>query len=93
LPGSTRLFVGHDYCRGGREPAWEATIAEQRAANIHVKDGIDEAAFVKVRTERDKTLPFPDRMLHALQVNLRGGRLPDAESDGRSYFKIPANRF
>jgi glyoxylase-like metal-dependent hydrolase (beta-lactamase superfamily II) len=93
LPGPTRLFVGHDYCRGGREAAWEATVAEQRAANIHVKDGIGEAQFVKTRTERDKTLPFPDRMLHALQVNLRGGRLPDAESDGRSYFKIPANRF
>jgi glyoxylase-like metal-dependent hydrolase (beta-lactamase superfamily II) len=93
LPEKTRTFVGHDYCKGGREPKWEATVAEHRRANIHVKDGISEAEFVKVRTERDKTLPFPDRMLHALQVNLRGGRLPEPESDGVSYFKIPANRF
>jgi hypothetical protein len=68
-------------------------VAEHKASNIHVKDGISEAEFVKVRTARDETLPFPDRMLHALQVNLRGGRLPEPESDGMSYFKIPANRF
>lgn len=93
LPRETRLFVGHDYGKGGREPQWEATVAEHKAANIHVKDGTSQAEFVKLRTERDKTLPLPDRMLHALQVNLRGGRLPDPENDGRSYFKIPANRF
>lgn len=94
LPATTRLFVGHDYCHGGkREPKWEATVAEHKAGNIHVKDGISQDEFVKIRTERDKTLPFPDRMLHALQVNLRGGRLPEPENDGRSYFKIPADRF
>ena len=93
LPPQTRLFVGHDYRHGGREPEWESTVAEQKAANIHVKDGISQAEFVKLRSERDKTLPQPDRMLHALQVNLRGGRLPEPESDGHSYFKIPANRF
>jgi len=93
LPASTRLFVGHDYCKGGREPKWEATVAEHKAKNIHVKDGVSQAQFVKLRTERDKTLALPDRMLHALQVNLRGGRLPEPENDGRSYFKIPANRF
>jgi glyoxylase-like metal-dependent hydrolase (beta-lactamase superfamily II) len=93
LPEKTRLFVGHDYCKGGRAPQWEATVAEHKRTNIHVKDGISQAEFVKIRTERDKTLPFPDRMLHALQVNLRGGRLPEPESDGVSYFKIPANRF
>lgn len=93
LPGKTRLFVGHDYCHGGRAPQWESTVAEQKAANIHIKDGISQSEFVKLRTERDKTLPLPDRMLHALQVNLRGGRLPEPESDGHSYFKIPANRF
>ncbi len=93
LPAATRLFVGHDYCKDGREPKWEATVAEQRAENIHVKDGITEAQFVKLRTERDQTLSLPDRMLHALQVNLRGGRLPEPESDGHNYFKIPANRF
>jgi glyoxylase-like metal-dependent hydrolase (beta-lactamase superfamily II) len=93
LPASTRLFVGHDYCKGGREPKWEATVAEHKAENIHVKDGVSRDEFVKLRNERDKTLALPDRMLHALQVNLRGGRLPDPENDGRSYFKIPANRF
>ena len=93
LPARTRLFVGHDYCKDGRPPQWEASVAEQKAKNIHVKDGISEAQFVKLRTERDKTLPLPDRMLHALQVNLCGVRLPEPESDGHSYFKIPANRF
>jgi glyoxylase-like metal-dependent hydrolase (beta-lactamase superfamily II) len=92
LPQETRLFVGHDYCHGGREPKWEATVAEHRAANVHVKDGVSEAEYVELRNERDKTLPLPDRMLHALQVNLRGGRLPAPEADGNSYFKIPANR-
>ena len=93
LPAETRLFVGHDYCKGGRDPQWEATVAEHKKNNIHVKDGVTQEQFVKLRTERDKTLALPDRMLHALQVNLRGGRLPDPESDGHSYFKIPANRF
>ena len=93
LPPQTRLFVGHDYCKDGRAPQWEASVAEHKAKNIHVKDGTSEAQFVKLRTERDKTLPLPDRMLHALQVNLRGGRLPEPESDGHSYFKIPANGF
>jgi glyoxylase-like metal-dependent hydrolase (beta-lactamase superfamily II) len=93
LPEHTRLFVGHDYCQDGREPAWEATVAEHKAKNIHVKDGVGEAEYVKLRTERDRTLPLPDRMLYALQVNLCGGRLPAPEDDGRSYFKVPANRF
>jgi glyoxylase-like metal-dependent hydrolase (beta-lactamase superfamily II) len=93
LPAQTRLFVGHDYCKDGRAPQWEATVAEQKAKNIHVKDGTTQEQFVKLRSARDQTLSLPDRMLHALQVNLRGGRLPEPESDGRSYFKIPANRF
>lgn len=93
LPDETRLFVGHDYCKDGREPQWEATVAEHKAANIHLKGGVGEADFVKLRTERDRTLALPDRMLHALQVNLRGGRLPAAEADGRYYLKIPVNKF
>lgn len=93
LPAKTRLFVGHDYCKDGREPQWEATVAQHRRDNIHVRDGISEAEFVRLRNERDRTLPLPERMLHALQVNLRGGRLPEPEDDGHSYFKIPANRF
>jgi glyoxylase-like metal-dependent hydrolase (beta-lactamase superfamily II) len=93
LPPATRLFVGHDYCKDGREPMWEATVAEHKQSNVHVKDGVSLAEFAKLRTERDKTLSLPDRMLHALQVNLRGGRLPDPEADGRSYLKIPVNWF
>jgi glyoxylase-like metal-dependent hydrolase (beta-lactamase superfamily II) len=93
LPETTRLFVGHDYCKDGREPQWEATVADHRAHNIHVRDGTSEDEFVRIRRERDRTLPLPVRMLHALQVNLRGGRLPEPESDGHSYLRIPLNRF
>jgi glyoxylase-like metal-dependent hydrolase (beta-lactamase superfamily II) len=93
LPGKTRLFVGHDYCHDGREPEWESTVEVQKASNVHVKDGVTEAEFVKLRSERDHTLPLPDRMLHALQVNLRAGRLPEPESDGERYLRIPLNRF
>ncbi len=93
-PDDFRIFVGHDYGAGERkEPAWESTVAEQRAHNKHIGGGVSKADYVKVREERDATLPLPNRMLHALQVNLRGGRLPEPESDGHSYFKIPANRF
>ena len=94
LPGDTRLFVGHDYGTASRdEIRWEATVDEHRRDNVHVHDGKTEAEFVETRDTRDATLDLPDRMLHALQVNLRGGRLPPAESDGNHYFKIPANRF
>lgn len=93
LGDDTRLFVGHDYGTDERsEPAWEATAGEHRAHNAHIGGGVSEDAFVKLRDERDATLSLPDRMLYALQVNLRGGRLPEPESDGHSYFRIPANR-
>ena len=92
LPEDTRLFVGHDYGAEGRsEPAWESTVAEQRARNVHPV--ADRAAFVEAREARDATLPLPARMLMALQVNLRGGRPPGAEADGRRYLKIPLDRF
>lgn len=90
LPGDTRLFVGHDYQPGGREPLWETTVDEQKRSNAHV-NGKDEAAFVALRTARDKTLPMPKLILHALQVNIRGGRLPEPEEDGQRYLKIPLN--
>ncbi len=94
LPGETRVFIGHDYGKGDRkEPAWEATVAEHLASNVHVKKGTSKDVFIATREERDATLALPDRMLHALQVNLRGGELPEPEEDGHSYFKIPANRF
>jgi glyoxylase-like metal-dependent hydrolase (beta-lactamase superfamily II) len=93
LPGDTALFVGHDYGKGGREPMCMATVAQHRAENIHVRDGIDEEEFVRIRSERDATLPLPGLMLAALQVNIRGGRLPEPDADGRSFLKIPLNYF
>ncbi len=95
LPDDTRLFIGHDYppVDDREDPAWEATVAEHREKNPHVGGGRSKEDYVKLRDERDATLPLPDRMLHALQVNLRAGQLPPPEDDGRSYFKIPANRF
>ena len=93
LRDETRLFVGHDYGKDGREPMWEATVAEHKARNIHLSGNVSEEEFRRTRDERDATLALPDRMLHALQVNLRGGRLPEPEGDGHRYFKIPANRF
>lgn len=93
LPGDTATFVGHDYGKDDREPTCMATVAQHRAGNIHVKDGIDEEAFVRTRNERDATLPLPGLMLAALQVNIRGGRLPDPECDGRSFLKVPLNYF
>ncbi|SHI87547.1 MBL fold metallo-hydrolase [Wenxinia saemankumensis] len=95
LPDGTRLFVGHDYPPVGdrSEPAWEATVADHRAHNAHVGGGVTKAAFRDLRDTRDATLKLPDRMLAALQVNLRGGRLPPAEADGHSYLKVPLNRF
>lgn len=94
LPPETRLFVGHDYgTRDRDEPMWEATVAEHRATNIHVRDGTQREEWIERRTRRDRSLALPDRILAALQVNLRGGRLPEAEADGRHYLKLPVNRF
>lgn len=93
LPDDTRVFVGHDYAPGGRAAACMARLAEHKAANIHLKDAPSEAEFRAIRDARDATLPLPRLMLAALQVNIRGGRLPEAEQNGRSYLKIPLNRF
>ncbi|WJI71551.1 MULTISPECIES: MBL fold metallo-hydrolase [unclassified Mesorhizobium] len=89
LPDDTRVFVGHDYQAGGREPYWESTVAEQRAKNIHLVAARSEAEFVDLREARDKTLPMPRLILHALQVNMNGGRLPEPEANGRRYLKFP----
>jgi uncharacterized protein (TIGR01244 family) len=88
LPAETRLFTGHDYQPDGRNPRWESTVAEQLRSNPHLVD-VDEAAFVQLRTARDKTLSMPKLILHALQVNIRGGRLPEPEANGRRYLKFP----
>ncbi|MCX7304808.1 MAG: bifunctional sulfur transferase/dioxygenase Blh [Hyphomicrobiales bacterium] len=88
LPDATRLFTGHDYQPGGRNPKWESTVGEQKRLNPHLA-GMDEARFVALRDARDRTLPMPKLILHALQINVRGGRLPDPEANGRRYLKFP----
>src|SRR5690606_2046424 len=80
LPDKTRLFVGHDYQPDGREPLWETTVAEQKAKNTHISKCSSEAEFVAMREARDRTLPMPKLILHALQVNINGGRLPEPEA-------------
>jgi glyoxylase-like metal-dependent hydrolase (beta-lactamase superfamily II) len=89
LPDATRMFTGHDYRPNGRPAAWESTVGEQKRTNPHLKGNPSEQEFVQTREARDKTLPMPKLILHALQVNLRGGRLPAPENNGRSYLKIP----
>jgi glyoxylase-like metal-dependent hydrolase (beta-lactamase superfamily II) len=93
LSPGTRLYVGHDYPDDGAAPEYMATVAEHRLRNRHVKDGIGKAEFIATRTASDATLPLPERMLAALQVNIRGGRLSEAEADGQSYLKIPVGKF
>jgi glyoxylase-like metal-dependent hydrolase (beta-lactamase superfamily II) len=89
LPDESRIFTGHDYQPGGRKPLWESTVAEQKARNTHMSKCKTEAEFVKVREARDKTLSMPKLILHALQVNMNGGRLPEAEANGKRYLKFP----
>lgn len=92
LPPATRIFVGHDYLPVGRtEYRWQTSVAEQKAGNIHVHDGIDEAGFVAMRTARDKTLEAPLLILPALQVNIRAGAMPPASPGGHVYLRLPVN--
>lgn len=94
LPGETRLFLCHDYKTPGRDEfCCETTVAEQRASNVHVREGIDEDSFVAMRTARDATLNMPALILPAVQVNMRAGQLPPAESNGICYLKIPIDSF
>lgn len=92
LPDATRVFTGHDYQPGGRKPLWESTVAEQKASNIHIANCTTEAEFVEVREARDKTLAMPKLILHALQININGGRLPQPEANGKRYLKFPLDR-
>lgn len=89
LPGETRVFVCHDYGPGGREARCETTIAAEREGNIHVRDGTAEAEFTAMRRKRDATLEMPALIYPAVQFNIRGGRPPPAETNGRSYLKLP----
>jgi glyoxylase-like metal-dependent hydrolase (beta-lactamase superfamily II) len=92
LPPETRVFTAHDYKAPGRERyAWESTVAEQRNANVHVHEGVDEEAFVALRQARDATLSMPTLIIPSVQVNILGGRMPPAEDNGITYLKIPIN--
>jgi glyoxylase-like metal-dependent hydrolase (beta-lactamase superfamily II) len=91
LPADTRLYLCHDYQPGGRTLQFVSTVAEQRAHNIHIRDGINEEAFVAMRTARDATLSMPVLMLPSVQVNMRAGHLPEPDENGVPYLKIPLN--
>jgi len=91
LPPATRLFMCHDYPPAGRDAAWETTVAEQRANNIHLRDAISEAEFIRVRQARDATLEMPVLILPSVQVNIRAGDMPPPEDNGVSYLKTPLN--
>ena len=91
LPAQTRLFMCHDYPPTDRPIAFETTVAEQRAKNIHVHDGVSEAEFVEMRSKRDATLEMPVLILPAVQINIRAGEMPPKEANGTAYVKIPIN--
>ncbi len=93
LPDETRIFVGHDYLPKGREDyAWETTVAEQKAANVHVGGGASKADFVSMREARDATLGMPKLIIPSLQVNMRAGNMPDPDPDGHVFLKVPINK-
>lgn len=92
LPPQTLLYFCHDYPSAGQEPRLSSTVAEQRAANIHLQDGVTEAEFVAMRRQRDATLAMPTLLLPSVQVNMRAGHLPPAEDNGTRYLKIPLDR-
>ena len=91
LPSETRVFVCHDYPPKGREAKWETTVAEQKASNVHVRDGIGVEEFVAMRKARDATLEVPTLILPSIQVNVRAGQLPPADENGVAYLRIPLN--
>ena len=93
LPEETRIFVGHDYKAPGRDEfAWETTVGEQKAANIHVGEGRSKGEFVKMRDGRDATLAMPKLIIPSLQVNMRAGQMPPADEQGDVFLKVPVNK-
>ena len=92
LPGDTRLFMCHDYGPDGRGIRFETTVASERAHNIHVRDGISEDEFVALREARDRTLAMPRLIIPSIQVNMRGGRLPEPDASGKRYLKVPVDQ-
>ncbi|PTT14587.1 MULTISPECIES: MBL fold metallo-hydrolase [unclassified Pseudomonas] len=91
LPAETLLYMCHDYQPGGREVQFVSTVAEQREHNVHVRNGISEEEFVAMRTKRDASMDMPTLILPSVQVNMRAGHLPEPESNGTRYLKIPLN--
>ncbi len=91
LPGHTRLHLCHDYPPSSRPACWISTVADQRAHNVHLHQGVSEAAFIAMRQARDRSLGLPQLLLPAVQINVRAGRLPPAEANGVHYLKIPLN--
>jgi len=92
LPDDTRFFVGHDYKAPGRDEfAWETTVAEQKALNVHVGAGKEEGDFVKMRTDRDEQLAMPKLIVPSIQINMRAGKMPEPEENGQVYLKVPVN--
>ena len=92
FPDQTRLFMCHDYLPGGRELRYVTTVAEQRADNIHIHEGVSQDSFVAMREARDKTLDMPVLILPSVQINMRSGQYPEPEENGESYLKIPLNK-
>ncbi len=93
LPPETRLFMCHDYKAPGRDHyAWETTVADERAKNLHVHDGVSEDEFVRLRESRDRTLEMPVLILPSIQVNMRAGHMPPADTNGTVYLKLPVDR-
>ncbi|EAN8120508.1 MBL fold metallo-hydrolase [Salmonella enterica] len=91
FPDQTYLFMCHDYLPGGRELRYVTTVAEQRAGNIHIHEGVSEDSFVSMREARDATLDMPVLILPSVQINMRSGQFPEPEANGVSYLKIPLN--
>lgn len=91
LPDDTRVFVCHDYMPGGRKVAWQTSVAEQRAVNIHIGGGISEDEFVEMREARDASLSMPKLIMPSIQVNMRAGHMPPGEDNGEIYLKVPVS--
>ena len=91
LPPHTRLFMCHDYGGAGREIKWQTTVAEEKAENIHIRDGISEDDFVAMRSARDATLDMPTLIMPSIQVNMRAGRMPEPDDKGSVYLKVPVS--
>lgn len=92
LPAGTKIYICHDYPTAGREHECKTSVQQQRESNIHVKNGIDKAQFVRMREKRDATLEMPRLILPSIQVNIRAGNMPPVDEQGKVYLKVPINQ-